>query len=161
MHGPELAVQSGGGAVGDEADDGPVGVRQDLPRRMQERGLVEREPAEHDRRVMRVRLTPKGEATRRPLEEVWATLVRASVRDLDERNIERFVAISETVTRAVLDRHSAAPWSRRQGAHEGSTLFEQEGADGDADRMTKAPSWPRRVDGVVTTTRAPPTFGTP
>ncbi|WP_326600446.1 MarR family winged helix-turn-helix transcriptional regulator [Streptomyces sp. NBC_01803] len=75
-------------------------------KRMQERGLVEREPTEEDRRVMRVRLTPKGEALRKPLEEMWATLERTSVRDLDERTVDHFVAIGETVTRSILDRRS-------------------------------------------------------
>lgn len=76
-------------------------------KRMQERGLVEREPTEHDRRAMRVRLTPKGEGMRGPLERIWATLERTSVRDLDERGIEQFIATSETIKRAILERHAA------------------------------------------------------
>ncbi|MCL7430335.1 MarR family winged helix-turn-helix transcriptional regulator [Streptomyces sp. YS415] len=76
-------------------------------KRMQERGLVEREPTEHDRRAMRVRLTPKGEGMRRPLERMWATLEHTSVRDLDEHSIEQFIATSEAIKHAILDRHES------------------------------------------------------
>jgi DNA-binding MarR family transcriptional regulator len=37
--------------------------------RLEERGLVERQPAEHDRRVKLLVLTPKGRALRSELEE--------------------------------------------------------------------------------------------
>jgi DNA-binding MarR family transcriptional regulator len=40
-------------------------------RRMQDAGLLVREPAEHDRRVMVVHLTDKGRAMREPLAAMW------------------------------------------------------------------------------------------
>ncbi len=43
-------------------------------RRMQEAGLLTREPDRHDRRVMRVSLTDKGRAMREPLEGMWTAL---------------------------------------------------------------------------------------
>ncbi|MCT2590949.1 MarR family winged helix-turn-helix transcriptional regulator [Streptomyces sp. N2-109] len=74
-------------------------------KRMQEAGLLRREPAEHDRRAMRVWLTEEGKAMRGPLEEMWAALERASVRDLDEGTIDAFVATGETIRRSVIERH--------------------------------------------------------
>ncbi len=53
-------------------------------RRMQEAGLLTREPAEHDRRVLRVSLTDKCRAMRQPLETMWAELELASISGLDE-----------------------------------------------------------------------------
>jgi len=70
-------------------------------RRMQEAGLLTREPAEHDRRVTRVTLTDRGRAMRGPLEEMWAELERASVGDLDPGAIERFIATSEVIRKAI------------------------------------------------------------
>ena len=43
-------------------------------RRMQDAGLLVREPAEHDRRVMVVRLTDKGRAMREPIAAMWRAL---------------------------------------------------------------------------------------
>lgn len=43
-------------------------------RRMEDAGLVARARAEHDRRAFIVSLTGDGEALRRPIAEVWATL---------------------------------------------------------------------------------------
>ncbi|MEU1164636.1 MarR family transcriptional regulator [Streptomyces sp. NPDC005921] len=43
-------------------------------RRMEDAGLVARARAEHDRRAFIVSLTGGGEALRRPIAEVWATL---------------------------------------------------------------------------------------
>ena len=43
-------------------------------RRMQDAGLLVREPAEHDRRVMVVHLTDKGRAMREPLAAMWRAL---------------------------------------------------------------------------------------
>ncbi|MBA0052488.1 MarR family transcriptional regulator [Streptomyces sp. AJS327] len=81
-------------------------------RRMQEAGLLRREPAEHDRRAVRVWLTEKGRAMRGPIEEMWAALERASARDLDERSVDAFVTASERIRRAIGEQHRGA---RRPG----------------------------------------------
>ena len=78
-------------------------------RRMQEAGLLNREPAEHDRRVMRVSLTKKGRAMREPLEEMWSELERASVADLDAETIEQFIAMSAVIRRSMIERGAPAP----------------------------------------------------
>lgn len=75
-------------------------------RRMQEAGLLTREPAEHDRRVMRVSLTDKGHAMREDLAEMWSALERASVGDLDDATIEQFIVTSAAIRRAVVERDS-------------------------------------------------------
>lgn len=72
--------------------------------RMQEAGLLTREPADHDRRVMRVSLTDKGRAMREPLGEMWSALERASVGDLDADTIEHFIATSAEIRQAIVDR---------------------------------------------------------
>jgi MarR family transcriptional regulator, organic hydroperoxide resistance regulator len=77
-------------------------------RRMQEAGLLTREPAEHDRRVTRVSLTDGGRAMREPLEKMWAELERASVGDLDPDTVERFIATSEIIRRTVAGRDRPA-----------------------------------------------------
>lgn len=77
-------------------------------RRMQEAGLLTREPAEHDRRVMRVSLTAKGRAMRRPLEAMWAALERASVGNLDAATVDGFIATSAAIRQTVTDRDSPA-----------------------------------------------------
>ena len=70
-------------------------------RRMQEAGLLTRRPAESDRRVMLVSLTDRGRALREPLQEMWSTLERVTVRDLDAGTAERFVDTAARVRRAV------------------------------------------------------------
>ncbi len=75
-------------------------------RRMQEAGFLTREPAEHDRRVMRVSLTDKGRAMRGDIEEMWAALEQASVGDLDADTVEQFIATSAVIRRAIVDRDS-------------------------------------------------------
>lgn len=77
--------------------------------RMQEAGLLTREPAEHDRRVMRVWLTDRGRAMREPLEEMWSELESASVADLDADTVERFIAESETIRHSIVERGSPMP----------------------------------------------------
>lgn len=73
-------------------------------RRMQEAGLLTREPAEHDRRAVRVWLTGKGRAMRGDIEEMWAELERASVGDLDADTVEQFIATSAVIRQAIVDR---------------------------------------------------------
>ena len=77
-------------------------------RRMQEAGLITREPAEHDRRVLRVRLTDKGHAMREPLESMWSALERTSCCDLDDKMIEQFITVAHRIESAIT-RRAAAP----------------------------------------------------
>lgn len=84
-------------------------------RRMQDAGLLLREPAEHDRRATRVSLTDRGRAMRGPLERMWAQLERASVGDLDAEAVERFIATSEVIRRTVAGRDR--PASNQQQTH--------------------------------------------
>jgi DNA-binding MarR family transcriptional regulator len=70
-------------------------------RRMQEAGLLTREPAEHDRRVMVVHLTDKGRAMRQPIAAMWRTLEQDSTRDLTAAEIEAFTTIAYKIERAV------------------------------------------------------------
>jgi DNA-binding MarR family transcriptional regulator len=72
-------------------------------RRMQEAGLLTREPAEHDRRVMVVRLTDAGRALREPIAAMWRRLEEISVRDLTEDQIEAFTASAYAIERSVRD----------------------------------------------------------
>ncbi|MER7575858.1 MarR family winged helix-turn-helix transcriptional regulator [Streptomyces sp. NPDC126514] len=76
-------------------------------RRMQEAGLLTRQPAEHDRRVMVVHLTDKGRAMREPIAAMWKTLEEASVRDLSEEQAESFVRDAYTIANAISTRESA------------------------------------------------------
>ena len=73
---------------------------------MRESGLLTREPAEHDRRVMRVLLTDKGRTMRQPLEEMWSALEWASVTDLDA--VKQFMVTSAVSRREIVDRYSPA-----------------------------------------------------
>ncbi|MEV1025834.1 MarR family winged helix-turn-helix transcriptional regulator [Streptomyces sp. NPDC050264] len=73
-------------------------------RRMQEAGLLTREPAEHDRRVMIVHLTGKGRAMQEPIADMWRSLEEISVRDLTAEQAEAFTATAYTIERSVRDR---------------------------------------------------------
>src|SRR2546425_5791794 len=53
-------------------------------RRMQDAGLVIREPAAHDRRVMVVHLTDKGRAMREPIATLWQALEETTPPNLSE-----------------------------------------------------------------------------
>jgi DNA-binding MarR family transcriptional regulator len=75
-------------------------------RRMQDAGLLVREPAPHDRRVMVVHLTDKGRALREPIAALWQTLEEASARNLSEQQTESFVNTAYAITKAI---HSRAP----------------------------------------------------
>ncbi len=87
--------------------------------RMQEAGLLTREPAEHDRRAMRVSLTDKGREMRGDLEEMWTELDRASTGGLDPDTVERFIATSAEIRRAVVDRDRQASDRPRPAAGDG------------------------------------------
>ncbi|MEV5343440.1 MarR family winged helix-turn-helix transcriptional regulator [Streptomyces sp. NPDC052676] len=70
-------------------------------RRMQDAGLLVREPAEHDRRVMVVHLTDKGRAMREPLAAMWRALEETSARNLSAQQAESFVRIAYAIADAI------------------------------------------------------------
>jgi DNA-binding MarR family transcriptional regulator len=72
-------------------------------KRLQVAGLVTRAPADHDRRVLRVFLTSRGEAMRAPLEGLWQELERRSTRGLDDATVEQFVRTAESIERSIAD----------------------------------------------------------
>jgi DNA-binding MarR family transcriptional regulator len=76
-------------------------------RRMQDAGLVVREPARHDRRVMVVHLTDKGSAMREPIATMWRALEEISVRDLSAQQAESFISAAYAMTDAINRRSSA------------------------------------------------------
>ncbi|MEU9190488.1 MarR family winged helix-turn-helix transcriptional regulator [Streptomyces sp. NPDC048484] len=73
-------------------------------RRMQDAGLVIREPAAHDRRVMVVHLTDKGRAMREPIAALWQALEETSARNLSEQQAQSFVETAYAVTEAINSR---------------------------------------------------------
>jgi len=73
-------------------------------RRMQDAGLVIREPAAHDRRVMVVHLTDKGRAMREPIAALWQSLEETSVRNLSQRQAGSFVETAYAITEAISSR---------------------------------------------------------
>ena len=78
-------------------------------RRMQEAGLLTREPAPHDRRVMVVSLTDAGRALREPIADMWRTLEQISVRDLTPDQVEMFTTCARTIEKSVRDHSRQAP----------------------------------------------------
>ncbi|WP_030228055.1 MarR family winged helix-turn-helix transcriptional regulator [Streptomyces sp. NRRL WC-3626] len=78
-------------------------------RRMQEAGLLTREPAPHDRRVMVVHLTDAGRALREPIADMWRALEQISVRDLTPDQVEMFTACARTIEKSVRDHSRQAP----------------------------------------------------
>ncbi|MFD1149920.1 MarR family winged helix-turn-helix transcriptional regulator [Saccharothrix hoggarensis] len=75
-------------------------------RRMQDAGLLTREPSERDRRVLHVWLTDEGRALREPLTDLWSTLERASVRGLDPAEVDTFIRLAGAVEHAIAHRHT-------------------------------------------------------
>ncbi|GGW45287.1 MarR family winged helix-turn-helix transcriptional regulator [Streptomyces caelestis] len=73
-------------------------------RRMQDAGLLIREPAEHDRRVMVVHLTDKGRAMREPLAAMWRALEEISALNLSAQQAESFVRTAYAITDAINSR---------------------------------------------------------
>ncbi|WP_211370440.1 MarR family winged helix-turn-helix transcriptional regulator [Nonomuraea turkmeniaca] len=73
-------------------------------RRMQDAGLLIREPAAHDRRVMVVHLTDKGRAMRQPIAALWQTLEETSARNLSEQQAESFVDTAYAIAEALTSR---------------------------------------------------------
>ncbi|MFE5406155.1 MarR family winged helix-turn-helix transcriptional regulator [Streptomyces sp. NPDC056580] len=78
-------------------------------RRMQEAGLLTREPAEHDRRVMVVRLTDAGHAMREPIADMWRALERLSVRNLTADQVEAFTETAYTIEQSIKEGDRQAP----------------------------------------------------
>ena len=72
--------------------------------RMQDAGLLVREPAAHDRRVMVVHLTDKGRDMREPIAALWQTLEETSARNLSEQQTESFVDTAYAITEAINSR---------------------------------------------------------
>ena len=70
-------------------------------RRMQEAGLLVREPAAHDRRVMLVHLTDKGRAMREPLAAMWRALEETSALNLSAQQAESFVRTAYAIADAL------------------------------------------------------------
>jgi DNA-binding MarR family transcriptional regulator len=70
-------------------------------RRMQDAGLVIREPAAHDRRVMVVHLTDKGRAMREPIAALWQALEETTARNLSEHQAQSFVETAYAITEAI------------------------------------------------------------
>ncbi|MGP3915905.1 MarR family winged helix-turn-helix transcriptional regulator [Nonomuraea sp. 10N515B] len=73
-------------------------------RRMQDAGLVVREPAAHDRRVMVVHLTDKGRSMREPIAALWQALEETSARNLSEQQAESFVDTAYAIAEALTSR---------------------------------------------------------
>ena len=72
--------------------------------RMQVAGLVVRDPAAHDRRVMVVHLTDKGRAMREPIAALWRTLEEISARNISERQAKSSVEVAYAITDAIHSR---------------------------------------------------------
>ena len=72
--------------------------------RMQDAGLLVREPAAHDRRVMVVHLTDKGRAMREPIAALWQTLEEASARNMSEQQTRSFLDTAYAITTAIHSR---------------------------------------------------------
>lgn len=73
-------------------------------RRMQDAGLLIREPAEHDRRVMVVHLSDKGRAMREPLAAMWRALEETSAQNLSAQQAESFVRTAYAIADAINSR---------------------------------------------------------
>jgi MarR family transcriptional regulator, organic hydroperoxide resistance regulator len=73
-------------------------------RRMQDAGLLVREPAEHDRRVMVVWLTDKGRAMREPIAAMWEALEEVTLRNLSAQQAEELMTAAYAVVDAISSR---------------------------------------------------------
>ena len=72
--------------------------------RMQDAGLLVREPAEHDRRVMVVRLTDKGSALREPIAAMWRALEEVTLRNISPRQAEDLEKAAYSIVDAINNR---------------------------------------------------------
>ena len=82
-------------------------------RRMQDAGLLVREPAEHDRRVMVVQLTDKGRAMREPLAAMWRTLEEITTRNLSPRQAKSLTNAAYVIVDAINSRTQTEPNTSR------------------------------------------------
>ncbi|MEV5433428.1 MarR family transcriptional regulator [Streptomyces sp. NPDC052701] len=73
-------------------------------RRMQDAGLLTREPAEHDRRVMVVRLTDAGRALREPIADMWRALEELSIQNLTAEQVETFTRTAYAIEQSIKNR---------------------------------------------------------
>jgi DNA-binding MarR family transcriptional regulator len=73
-------------------------------RRMQAAGLVVREPAAHDRRVMVVRLTDKGRSLREPIAAMWRALEELTLQNLSPQQADDLMAAAYSVIEAINER---------------------------------------------------------
>ncbi|GHE78813.1 hypothetical protein GCM10018785_53710 [Streptomyces longispororuber] len=72
-------------------------------RRMQDAGLLTRQPAPHDRRVMVVHLTDAGRALQQPITDMWHTLEQISVRDLTPEQVDLFTTWARQIETSLRD----------------------------------------------------------
>ncbi|XAS70141.1 MarR family winged helix-turn-helix transcriptional regulator [Micrococcaceae bacterium Sec5.1] len=70
-------------------------------RRMQDAGLLIRQPADHDRRVMVVYLTDKGQAMREPIATMWKTLEETTTRNLSPAQAESILNAANAIVGAI------------------------------------------------------------
>lgn len=75
-------------------------------RRMQESGLIVREPAEHDRRVSVNHLTAKGEAMREPIATMWRELDAVTTSNLTPEQATALLAVAHTIIDSINTRPS-------------------------------------------------------
>jgi DNA-binding MarR family transcriptional regulator len=73
-------------------------------RRMQDAGLLVREPAAHDRRAMVVRLTDKGSAMREPIAAMWRDLEEVTLRNLSPQQAEDLMTAAYSIVDAINNR---------------------------------------------------------
>jgi MarR family transcriptional regulator, organic hydroperoxide resistance regulator len=66
--------------------------------RMERSGFIERHPDEHDHRIVRLRLTTRGEAAVAGVLEAWAGVEAVATSGLDPAEAERFVALLTAVS---------------------------------------------------------------
>lgn len=76
--------------------------------RMQQAGLLVREPSPQDRRVQLVHLTPTGRAMREPLQEMWSELERISTYGLSTADTETFIRTAHTIASSLRRRSRQA-----------------------------------------------------
>jgi DNA-binding MarR family transcriptional regulator len=70
-------------------------------RRMQDAGLLLRQPADHDRRVMVVHLTEKGRAMREPITSMWQTLEETTTRNLSPQQAESVMNAADAIVSSI------------------------------------------------------------
>ena len=70
-------------------------------RRMQDAGLLLRQPADHDRRVMVIHLTEKGRAMREPINSMWQTLEETTTRNLSPQQAESVMNAADAIVSSI------------------------------------------------------------